>query len=393
MLVPLPSVTTPLSGATRLTERSRRIVAVDARTLAQTGKGVPRFLAETLRELAGHDALKLILFSNRPLHPGHSLPPIETVIDSAWGRVPGSLWMMARLNMLALQAGADTVWGPAHVLPSRRAGLRGVLTVHDLVHRIMPESMGVWNRRISKWLVEPSIHRADRIVADSVATRDDVLSLVQPQRRDIDVVYLGARTLSPDEVAAAGAEAHARTTPDGPYLFSLGSIEPRKNIDGLIRCFEQLQVIHPALSLRLTGAHSWGASATLAAIGRNDACRLLGFLSDAELAAQMAGAQAFIMPSHYEGFGLPVIEAVGLAPIIAADIPVFRELGQFIKGIRFVDFTYPDVAAADIAAFLATNPAPAQFVNGGAELFRWKTTALRYAEIFLADGTQVRPWS
>lgn len=372
------------------TGRPRRIIAIDARTLAQTGKGVPRFLAETLRELSRHDALKLVLFSNRPLHPGHALPPIETVIDSTWSRVPGSLWMMARLNALALRVGADTVWGPAHVLPGRRSGLRNVLTVHDLVHRIMPESMGSWNRRISKWLVEPSIHRADRIVADSIATRNDVLSLVQPQRRDIDVVYLGARTLSPDEVTTASEGAAAGTNPDAPYLFSLGSIEPRKNVDGLIRCFERLQVRCPALSLRLTGAHSWGASATLAAIERNDACHLLGFLSDAELVAQMAGARAFIMPSHYEGFGLPVIEAVGLSPIIAADIPVFRELGQFIEGIRFVDFTDPDAAATDIAAFLATDPAPARFVNGGADLFRWQTTARRYAEIFLADAVQVR---
>ncbi len=388
--MPVPSpVATLLPDAPRSSERPRRIVAVDARTLAQTGKGIPRFLAETLRELAGHDALKLILFSNRPLHPGHALPPIETVIDSGWNRVPGSLWVMARLNTLALQAGADTVWGPAHLLPGRRAGLRSVLTVHDLVHRIMPESMGAWNRQISKWLVEPSIHRADRIVADSIATRNDVLLLVQPQRRDIDVVYLGARAPSPHEFANLRAGgAHARAT---PYLFSLGSIEPRKNIDGLIRCFERLQNLCPALSLRLTGAHSWGASATLAAIERNDACHLLGFLSDAELAAQMAGARAFIMPSHYEGFGLPVIEAVGLAPIIAADIPVFRELGQFIEGIRFVDFADLDTAAADIAAFLATDPAPARFVNGGAELFQWRTAARRYTEIFLADSAQVQP--
>ncbi|MGW8192440.1 glycosyltransferase family 4 protein [Sphingomonas hankookensis] len=381
------SVATPTINRPRLPKHAPRVVAVDARSLTQTGKGVPRFLAETLRELASQDALKLILFSNRPLHPGHALPPIETVIDTTWARVPGSLWVMARLNTLALQAGADTIWGPAHLLPRRRADLRSVLTVHDLVHRIMPESMGTWNRRIAKWLVEPSIHRADRIVTVSVATRDDVLLLVQPARRDIDVVYLGTRTLSPNEVAIT----RTKITPDAPYLFSLGSIEPRKNIDGLLRCFKRLQTHCPTLSLRLTGAHSWGASATLAAIERNDACHLLGFLSDTELAAQMAGARAFIMPSHYEGFGLPVIEAIGLAPIIAADIPVFRELGQFIDGIHFVDFTDPDAAAADIAAFLATNPTPAKFVNGGSELFQWRTTARRYAEIFLADCAPLHP--
>ena len=142
----------------------RRVVAVDARTLAQAGKGIPRFLAETLRELAGRENLKLILFSNRPLHPAHDLP-FKTVIDTAWSLVPGSLWMMARLNQLAVRFGADTIWGPAHVLPRRHKDLHSVLTVHDLVHRIMPRSMGTWNRYISKWLVEPSILRADRTIS------------------------------------------------------------------------------------------------------------------------------------------------------------------------------------------------------------------------------------
>jgi glycosyltransferase involved in cell wall biosynthesis len=358
---------------------TRRVVAVDARTLTQTGKGVPRFLAETLRELARYPELKLILFSNRPLHPSHDLP-IETVIDRAWRKMPGSLWMMARLNALALRAGADTIWGPAHVLPPRHCGLRSILTVHDLVHRIMPQSMGRWNRRISTWLVEPSIHRADRIVAVSETTRDDVLALVRPARRDIKVVYMGARVSAPDNAADAR----------GNYLFTLGSIELRKNIDGLLRCFTRLRARCPELELRLTGAHSWGASDTLALIKHDDACHLLGFLSEAELTAQMAGAKAFVMPSHYEGFGLPVIEAVGLAPIIAADIPVFRELGRFVDGICFVDFTDPDHAAEAIAFFLATDPPPAQFVAGVQNLFEWQATARRYADVFMENAMDVR---
>lgn len=358
----------------------RRVVAVDARTLAQTGKGIPRFLAETLRELAGRDDLKLILFSNRPLHPAHDLP-FKTIIDTAWSLIPGSLWMMARLNQLAVRHGADTLWGPAHVLPARHKDLYSVLTVHDLVHRIMPQSMGAWNGYISKWLVEPSILRADQIVADSIATRDDVISLVRPVRQEIGIAYLGRRVPPSDEIEVARKAASASDN----YLFSLGSIEPRKNIDGLLKCFEQLKLICPDLGLRLTGAHSWGASGTLEAIRRDDSCKLLGFLSDAELTSQMAGARAFIMSSHYEGFGLPLIEAVGLAPIIASDIPVFRELGQYIEGIHFIDFTNPDVAAKSIARFLGTNPPPARFVNGGDDLFRWPTTADRYAEIFLAE--------
>lgn len=380
----------PASNPTPRTSAHQTVIAVDARTLSQTGKGVPRFLAETLRELAKDNRFRIVLLSTRPLHPAHALP-LETVIDSKWRRIPGSIWLLTRFNALAVRIGADIVWGSAQVLPGRHRRLRSVMTVHDLVHRIMPESMSDWNRRISKWLVEPSIHRADRIVAVSETTRDDILSLVKPNRKNIVVAHLGARIVPPDE--AGRAQGIDRRS--GNYLFSLGSIEPRKNIDGLLQAFERLQAGNllksdRPLTLRLTGAHSWGASETLEAIGRNDACELLGFLSETELASQMAHARAFVMPSHYEGFGLPIIEAVGLAPIIASDIAVFRELSQFIDGIHFVDFSDPDAAAAAIAAFLANDPPPARFKPGSESKFQWRNTAQIYADVFLDERRKIR---
>lgn len=359
--------------------RRPRIVAVDARTLSQTGKGIPRFLFETLRELAAIPTLKLILFSNRPLHVDNMLP-IETVIDERWRKVPGTVWMMARLNRLAAEAGADTLWGPAHVLPFRTKRLRTVLTVHDLVYRIMPESMSLWNRCISRLLVDASIRRADRVVADSYSTKADIISSVGLKDGQINVVYLGARK-APRDLLQTPFHTEGRTEGDD-YLFALGSIEPRKNIDGLLNCFNAIRQRVPGVSLRLTGAHSWSSARTLERIEDSGFCRILGFLSDREIAEQMAGARAFIMPSHYEGFGLPVIEAVDLAPIVTSDIPVFRELGRFIEGICFVDFSDAESAADTIAAFLATHPRPAQFAPGAKETFRWKSVAKGYADFF-----------
>jgi len=356
-----------------------RTVAVDARTLEQKGKGVPRFLFETLRELAADPTLKLVLFSNRPLHPDNALP-VETVIDAAWGKVPGTAWVMARLNQLAVRAGADVVWGPAHIVPPRHKRLRSVITVHDLVYRIMPRSMGRWNRLVSELLISRSIRRADYVVADSEATKSDVVSLIGLDAGGIETIYLGTRMAPPDLVAQSAAP---RDATDG-YLFALGSIEPRKNIEGLLDCLAPLRLRIPALAVHLTGAHSWSAADTLARIRDDAACRLLGFLSDRQIAEQLTGARAFVMPSHYEGFGLPLLEAVDLAPIIAADIPVFRELGQYIDGICFVDFGSPNQAAATIAAFLASTPPPARFKPGAEDMFRWSTVARRYADVFSA---------
>ena len=352
-------------------------VAVDARTLAQTGKGIPRFLFETLRELATDPSLRLVLLSNRPLHPDNALP-IETVIDIGWRNVPGTAWLMTKFNRLAIRAGADVVWGPAHVLPPPDRRLRSVLTVHDLVYRIMPASMGRWNRLVSGTLIGSSIQRAGRVVTDSEATMHDVASLIGCDAARIETVYLGTRVAPPDLVS----QRRGRDRSD--YLFALGSIEPRKNIEGLLDCLTPLRRHLPALALHLTGAHSWRSTATLERIRRDPACRLLGFLSDRAITEQIASARAFIMPSHYEGFGLPIIEAIDLAPIVAADIPVFRELGRYIDGICFVDFTDPEFAAEAIATFLQSDPRPAHFKPGAQTMFRWPSVARRYANIFAA---------
>lgn len=92
------------------------------------------------------------------------------------------------------------------------------------------------------------------------------------------------------------------------------------------------------------------------------------------------------MPSHYEGFGLPVIEAVGLAPIIVSDIPVFRELGRYIEGIHYVDFSDAEKAAKAIADFLATDPPAARFKSDAHRKFSWQTTAAHYATLFAANS-------
>lgn len=350
------------------------VVAVDARTLSQTGKGVPRFLVETLRELATDPRLRLVLFSNKAFHADNQLP-IETVIDRRWGRVPGTIWMAARLNRLASRAGARVLWGPAHTLPPRDSARRTVLTVHDLVYRLMPETMSRWNRLVSRVTVDQSIRSADRVVAVSRSTARDIVALVGRPEQEVDVIRLGVRAVAVAPSAARGA-----------YLFVLGSIEPRKNIDGLLDCFAHLRSRLPGLTLRLTGAHSWGSSETLARLRNDPACTTLGFIDEARVRAEMAGARAFVMPSHYEGFGLPILEAVGLAPIIAADIPVFRELGERIEGICFVDFHDPERAAAAISDFLSGNPLPARFRPGAAEEFDWRTVANAYAELFLDLG-------
>lgn len=372
-----------LSNTSR--DEARCVIAVDARTLVQTGNGISRFLFETLSELANEPRLRFILFSHKPLHPANALP-LETIIDRRWSRIPGTIWILFRLNRLAVAKKAFIVWGPAHVLPFRNRALRAVLTVHDLVYRIMPQSMSWWNRLVARALVDRSIKNADVLATDSQATYDDMMRMLHVDPPSKKVIHLARRARPvPTGATERGGDAE-------PYLFALGSIEPRKNVDGLLACFDALSEFCPEIGLRMAGAHSWKSDAIMkrfARDGAGDRLSFLGFLSDDAVAEQMLNAKAFVMPSHYEGFGLPVIEAVGLAPIIVSDIPVFRELGEYIEGICFVDFSDAKAAAERISTFLSSEPPPARFINGGEEHFSWARVARDYAEAFVGIEGQI----
>lgn len=364
--------------STKHRDNRTQVVAVDARVLSEIGKGVPRFLRETLQNLSDHSDIKFILMTNRPLHPELNLP-FEIIIDRAWAYVPGTVWMMLRLNRLALKAGADTLWGPANFLPPKHKNLSTLLTVHDLVYHIMPKSMSAWNRIVSRVLGDASIRRANRVIADSQSTKNDIIAYVSKVDCDISVVYLGSNTALNLSTQKKQRERNFHTE---DYLFCLGSIEPRKNIQGLLACFRIMQNDFPNLKLRFAGAHSWKSRDTYAEFERITNCEHIGYQTDEQITAHLSGARGFVMPSHYEGFGLPIIEAVGLAPIIASDIPVFRELGKYIYGICYVDFKNSTKAAEQIKLWLANSPPPATYRPGAEGLFSWQKTAEGYAQAF-----------
>lgn len=355
-------------------------VAVDARPLATGHGGISRTLSQLLPALARREDVRMVLLSHRPL-PAEYLPPgVDWVVDGAWRRLPGTLWLVHRFARLAERGGADVLWGTQNLLPPDTRRLPAVLTVHDMVHRRFPETMRPWSRAVTRRYSDRSIRQADVVVAVSSFTRDEILHCatgIDPGR--VCVIPHGRTDLGRPALPVRALPAE--------YLFCLGSLEPRKNLVRLVDTWRMLQSRRPQLHLVLAGSLQWQAAALSAAIGDDTTCaariHVLAGLSDAEVQHCLARSQGLVMPSLYEGFGMPVVEASGIAPrLFLNDIPVLREVGRHLLDVSYIRFDNPEQAARELDDGLA-RPETIGPPRGDSLRFRsWPDAAADYVHAF-----------
>ncbi len=331
---------------------------MDARPLWIEQGGIPRYLASLLRALERvAPELALVLFTPRDHPPCHA-PPASARIVRVGGptRRAGSLWLGTAVPARLRRTGeVDVFWAPQHVAPvtlPRRIPV--VLTYHDLTWRRFPETLSRTNRVVFASLGRASLARADRIVAVSRSTRDDLLQLDPSLSGRIRVVGEGVDAVFHSRPAA---EVDAALAPlgvgaDDPFFLSVGTLEPRKNLGFLARVWGRAAADGVELApLLVAGPPGWGDDPfgeDLRRRGLEDAIRPLGPQPDPALAALYQRAIALLFPTLYEGFGLPPLEASRLGtPTVANDIPVLRE-GAAGGGILLpVDEPGPWVEALD----------------------------------------------
>ncbi|MBX3178630.1 MAG: glycosyltransferase family 4 protein [Candidatus Hydrogenedentes bacterium] len=238
-------------------------------------------------------------------------------------------------NRLALERAAqrardrfDIVHYPASIGPLD-GGDNVVLTVHDCIFMRHPEWFRWERARYYRWAGLRSARRAGRIIADSEATAGDVAAYMGIPRDRIDVVPLAAsdrfRPAPVEEIAAARAR---HGLPERFVLYT-GTLEPRKNLAALVRAWDAAAKDIPD-ALVIAGRAGWktsGLHEAIRAARHRERILLTGFIPDADLPALLSGARAFVWPSRYEGFGLPVLEAMACgAPVITADCSSLPEV-------------------------------------------------------------------
>ena len=305
-------------------------------------------------------------------------------IDQLWFRLP--LAATARL----LAPGASVVYSPDFTAPPV-AGAAVVVTVHDLAFLKAPEHCPVALRRYLTSVVPRQIERASRVVVVSEATREDLISTYSVDSRRISVIpnaaderFFGASRLTDNDRLRLGLPER--------YLLSVGTLEPRKNHRTIFRAMERI-FAETGVPLVVVGRDGWSnaeiraAMRTLVGVG---AVVDLTNADDAQLPGLYAGAAGVLQLSWYEGFGIPVVEALAAgAPVLASDIPAHREVAAGAATL---------VAPGDVDAVVAAtlrmledsgrrHPGPGE---AAARAFSWGRSGTMLAELLreVNDGRE-----
>jgi glycosyltransferase involved in cell wall biosynthesis len=245
---------------------------------------------------------------------------------------------------------ADVVHAPSVAVPPK-SDAPLVVTAHDAAPLIYPETYPRRGRRFHKQGLAAAAKRADLVITVSRSSADELVTHTTIPRERIRVVPNG---VDPDIAANEDVEAarHEFGLGDMPYVFWIGSLEPRKNVGLLVDAFARW-ALHSDLPhlLVLAGPAGWveDEAAVFAPARRlGDRVRTIGRVGDPVLSALYRGAELFAFPSRHEGFGIPVLEAMAQeTPVLAADIPALREIAAGAAVLRSPDDTDAWVAALD----------------------------------------------
>ena len=286
-------------------------IGVDARLLAEEVTGIGRYTVEVLSRLtlAGHE---WFLYSHQPIIVGKwEMSNVHLRTDNLPGRGLRMLWAQSVMPFRAWRDEIDLFWSPAHRLPSLLpTRVARVVTVHDLVWKHAGETMRPMSRWLDSILMPEAVRLADRVITVSGHTAEDLLREMPNARGKVFPIPLGTSFLAP----AASRESLTSLGLTEPYFLFVGTLEPRKNLTRLLEAFARLpDSLRNGAVLAIAGGKGWGGVdvATIAErFGIGDRVRVLGYVDDSQLATLYTHALFLAMPSLYEGFGLPLLEAM-----------------------------------------------------------------------------------
>ena len=371
-------------------------VLIDASALPPSRGGVGRYVDELIAHLpqVGVEAAVVCQPRDVELYTA-SVGSRNILVVPAWASSPTRrlLWEQVGLPRLIRSRRPDIVHSPHYTMPlanSRRRGPKQVVTLHDATFFSDPHlHLAVKARFFAQW-TRFSCRRADALLVPSQATKDEVVRAVHADADRITVIPHGVdhqrfRRPSADEVR--DARGWLGLPADATFIAFLGTIEPRKNVPGLVRAYVASCSSMPSPpTLVLAGGAGWDSEIDAAVAELPEHLRVIrpGFVPDDVLPGLLGGAEIVAYPSFGEGFGLPVLEAMACgATVLTTDRLSLPEVG----GDAVAYAKSPD--AEDVAAALTqllADPAARKALGAAAATraatFGWLQTARRHRDVY-----------
>jgi glycosyltransferase involved in cell wall biosynthesis len=365
------------------------VIGIDFRPALSRATGVGRYfqgLVSGLQEIDRESRYVLLSSSFKERPRREARPPNFRLVDR---RVPvtvlNALWHRLGLPSFDRLAGCDldVAHSPTPLrLPSRRA--RSIVTICDLFFLDHPEATTREIRRDYAALVRSHAKKADAILAISETTADDVEARLEVPRERIHVVHAGI-----DERFLAAAP--SRSGSGLPYLLAVATEEPRKNLPTLLEAFAILKRRGFEGVLKIAGGAGLETPLVVETISRLGIERQvvrLGYVDALELPALYRHARALVSPSLWEGFGLPLLEAMATTtPLVASDIPVHREVAE--DAAVFAPPRDPEALAQAIERVWTDEALRSRLAARGAERvrdFSWAAAARKMLEVYRKLG-------
>jgi glycosyltransferase involved in cell wall biosynthesis len=305
-------------------------VAIDVRTVLPNRSGVGNYvlhLTQNLKQVDPDSDYYFLAFKkNLPL-----LGPLDEqknpllTIFSHESHPLGDFWEHFILPLRLLKKKIDIFHGPASLIPFRKDHFKTVVTIHDLVAFLFPETIPLKYGAYMRYLLRHAVKKADKIISVSYHTQEDLIKILKVPKEKIAVIHEAPspifRPLEPEEVRSVLASRYGLRK---KYIYHLGNIEPRKNLIKLLEAFTIVgREMGTEYQLVVSGQKGWlirSLTRFLKTYPMRDQLFFTGYIPHEDLPYFMNGAELFVFPSLYEGFGLPVLEAMRCGtPVISSN--------------------------------------------------------------------------
>ena len=305
-------------------------IGIDGRALYGKRAGIGHYVYHLCKELDGLlPNAQFIVYSQKPIELPISSERWVLRMDR-FLLAKSVLWLKTRCGRLCKQDELDVFWASATLLPRLGRSVRTVCTVYDLNYIVVPETMSTLHKLSHKLFFKRDVASADKVISISHGTAQRLEDLVG---RASDVIIQP----SVDECFRPQSEKDIQDCLalygiNSPYILAVATWEPRKNLELLIKTFSNMKAdgLLPNHRLVLVGGRGW-KDQRLVSLMTSDCDQNilpLGYVPDAHLPPLYAGADIFVFPSIYEGFGIPVLEAsVCGTRVVTTDLPELHEAG------------------------------------------------------------------